>query len=109
MPTKKPLAYPMNLAEWRQIENLAPGHWMWVEYIDNETNRHFHRWAEVTAVMQGENIQTGRKIVRVYANDTAGYGVDFMQYRGFQVQRLTAAQGRRCGLTVPAEPAEDAS
>jgi hypothetical protein len=107
MPTKKPLADPLVLAEWRQIEDLRPGHWMWVEYIENETGRHFHRWAEITTVMSGQNTYSGRKIVRIYGNDTAGYGVDFMQYRGFGVQRLTAAQGKRCGLVVPDEPEDE--
>jgi len=107
MSTKKSPASPEQLAEWRQIENVQPGHWMWVEYIDNETGRHFGRWAQVTARFSMESVHTGRKAERIFANDTAGYGVDFMQYRGFQVRRLTAAQGRRCELTVPPEPTEE--
>lgn len=106
MPTKKPLADPMALAEWRQIENLRPGHWMRVELQDNDTSQRFFRWAEISTVMTGTQIETGRKIVRLYGADEEGYLFEFAQYSGFGVQRLTAAQGRRCGLTVPDEPSE---
>lgn len=102
----KPPANPLDLAEWRQIENLRPGHWMRVELIENETERVFHRWAEISMVMTGEQIATGRKIVRLLGADDEGYRFEFAQYRGFQVQRLTAAQGRRCGLVVPDEPTD---
>lgn len=104
MPTKKPLANPMSLAEWRQIEKVQPGHWVRIEYIDNETDRHFHRWAEIVMALEMTGNDTGRRYVRLIGADDAGYRVDFMQYRGFQVRRLTAAQGRRCGLVVPDEP-----
>lgn len=87
---------------WRQIENMRPGQWWEGEYyVDEDSDETHMLWAEVSMVMSGTQITTGRKVVRVLGTATNGAGVEMGHYRGEQIKTVTARQAKKAGLVVP--------
>lgn len=95
---------PGSLMKYRAVEDIRPGGW-WLGMYEDElgASNRVELWTQVSVVMEGEQIGTGRKIVRVYGTCTDGEPAELRVYRGTQVQSLTERDGTRCGLTT--EPA----
>lgn len=94
-------------AKWRQLEHIQPGHWVLMEYEHKETGEETKIWSQVVMRLSLEDRASGRKVEELRGNDSGGYGWEFRQYRGFQMLSLTEAQGKKAGLSVPAEPVKE--
>lgn len=96
-------------ARYRNIEKLQPGYWWSGEYgVDAASARLL--WAEVSMILEFEQVATGRRYVRVLGTATDGEPVELIQYRGYSVESLTERQGDKLGLVLPEpEPEDDGS
>lgn len=90
---------PELLMKYRAVENIHPGAWWLGEYEEDDGKR-VEMWTQVSVLMFGVLVASGRKIVRVHGTCTDGERAELLVCRGTQLLSLTERDGTRCGLTV---------
>lgn len=88
-----------DVARYRAVENLRPGHWWLGEYEDAD-GKFEPLWAKASIILSLTQIGTGHRVVRVIGRATTGEPVELIQYRGFAVESVTERQGEKIGLAV---------
>jgi hypothetical protein len=91
--------------KYRALQHLQPGHWWLGEYETADGSGTEEVWAEVSMVLQMENVVTKRKSTRVIGICTDGERAEIHHLRGHEVPSLTAAQGRKAGMVIADEAA----
>ena len=93
--------------KWRQLQYLQPGHWVLIEY-ENDEGQRFSVWSQIEIRLTLEDRVEKRKLEELRGRDAQGDPWLFRQYSGFELRFLTERDGERAGLTIP-EPGGEAA
>ena len=93
----KQVARPESLMKGTPLENVKPGQWWQGEYELADGGKEV-TWARVSMALSLTRRADNAKVVQLIGVDATGERCELVNYRGFAVPTLTAAQARRCGL-----------